>query len=302
MNNEQRKELTKELEDNGIESAVQSLNKYDYRDYCLFNADVAESVLHIYEKDNDDKAPRLAIQGVRDWHAGKITDEDLKKRSDAAYASSASASAYAYDAYASAAAASASSNATYDASAAASSAARAEKWNEIEQLFIKHFTVESGEMKVLSEVREILGEAEEGHEWSMDRSDVWTGATSEAGAMTIAFRQRPIEKTIDLQTVLDAGLDLELFGDHGGVSRLAKSEDVSIDVSKNHHPFLCDGHHWPYCKIRIPQLIERIGPLEIEGVELELIRITGADVTAKRTHFYKVIKLKPSYKYEWEKS
>jgi len=116
------------LESNGIEDAVWSLRCFDYRDYCLFLADVVELVLHIYENEHDDPAPRLAIQGIRDYHTGKITREELKNLSnDAANAAT--------DAYLAAA------SYAYLAASYADFAAVAEKakWIEIEQLFIKHF-------------------------------------------------------------------------------------------------------------------------------------------------------------------
>ena len=139
------------LEVNGIDDAVWALCCFDYKDYCLFNADVAESVLHIYEQENTSQAPRKAINAIRDWHDGKISDERLAAASYAA--SCASYDSHVAAAYASyAASASASYAASYAASAhaaaaaaawasyvASHAAAQAEKWAEIEALFIKHF-------------------------------------------------------------------------------------------------------------------------------------------------------------------
>ena len=161
------------LESNGINDAIWALRCFDYKEYCLFLADVADSVLHIFEdKCTDDKRVRLCIQGIRDYHAGKITIEELKNLSAsaadaAAYAASAAAAsaadadaaAYAASAAAayaaSAAAASAAAAAAYaayaasaaDAAAAASAAsaadaaaaARGNKYKEIKVLFVKHF-------------------------------------------------------------------------------------------------------------------------------------------------------------------
>jgi hypothetical protein len=162
------------LESNGIKDAVWVLRCFDYKNQCLFLADLAESVLHIYEAENDNQAPRLAINGIREYHAGKITEKELKRLSDAAsydaritysaiaytayaaYAAAAFTAAYAVAAYAVAdatanaaanAAAYATANATDAAyataiaadAANAADAARKEKWAEIEQLFIKHF-------------------------------------------------------------------------------------------------------------------------------------------------------------------
>lgn len=71
-------ELIKTLEKDGIEAAVNALGGYDYKFYCLFLADIAESVLPVFEKEfpNDDR-PRRSIQGIRDYHAGNITRGEL---------------------------------------------------------------------------------------------------------------------------------------------------------------------------------------------------------------------------------
>ena len=138
------------LEANGIEDAVWCLRAFKYRDYCLFNADVAESVLSIFEaKYPKDARPRNAIKTIRDYKAGKITREALVTDAacaaydaayDAAYAAYASASASAYAATYTASA-SASAYAAYNASAyaAATSATSADKWAGIETIFTKHF-------------------------------------------------------------------------------------------------------------------------------------------------------------------
>ena len=53
------------LAGNGIEDAVWALRTQEYRDYCLFLADVAESVLHIFEKKHPDgKRPRNTIEAI----------------------------------------------------------------------------------------------------------------------------------------------------------------------------------------------------------------------------------------------
>ena len=155
------------LESNGIEDAIWALRCFDYRDYCLFLADVAEGVLPIFEKQNrEDKRPRRAVEAIRLFHQGAISKGDLKKAADASSSSSSSASSSAsaasaaadadasssdafYVSYASASAAASASDASdafyVSASAAASSAsaaassARVSKWEEIEQLFIKYF-------------------------------------------------------------------------------------------------------------------------------------------------------------------
>ena len=160
-NHSKEVDLMEILKSNGIKDAVWALRCFDYLDYCLFLADVAESVLGIYEKKNSSSAPRLAIQAVRDYKAGGITKEKLRSAAadayayaavadaayayaDAAAADAAVAAAYAY-AYAADAAAAAyaadAAAAAYAAAAAAAAyaAARSKKWDEIEQLFIKHF-------------------------------------------------------------------------------------------------------------------------------------------------------------------
>ena len=125
------------LKSNGIQDAVWALRCFDYLDYCLFLADVAESVLCIFEKNNDSKAPRLTIQAIRDYKGGGITKERLLSTAYAAYAAYADVAYYAADA---ADAAYAAYSAAYAADAASAAAySRKSKWQEIERLFIKHF-------------------------------------------------------------------------------------------------------------------------------------------------------------------
>ena len=151
------------LEYNGIAHAVWALRCFEYRDYCLFLAEVAESVLPIFEAEHpDDDRPRKAIEAVRDFHYGKISPEELAAAQDAAEktgirdigeaagdAAWAAAEAAEDDAWSFA------SNvvrrtllATYKAAApgisghlgvTATTDACTAKWKEIENLFIKHF-------------------------------------------------------------------------------------------------------------------------------------------------------------------
>jgi hypothetical protein len=138
------------LKSNGIKDAVWALRCFDYLDCCLFLADLAESVLHLFEQNNSSKALRLAIQAMRDYKAGRITRCQLKSASGDACAADADA----YDYAASAAAhtvvvasdagrasiiARDAAHATVAASTAHAADAREEKWNEIEALFTKHF-------------------------------------------------------------------------------------------------------------------------------------------------------------------
>ena len=89
-------------------------------------ADMAQSVLHIYEKEYpDDKRPRDCIQAVRDFADGKINKQELVEKRKA-YAAAAAAyaaaffatSAAAFATYAAAVAADAAADATYAADAA----------------------------------------------------------------------------------------------------------------------------------------------------------------------------------------
>lgn len=134
------------LESIGIMDTVWCLGCLDYRDYCLFLADVAESALHIYEEFKDIKAPRLAIEAIRKYHSGEISKEELAKASRTAADAASSAYAYAYasayavdvSVFASDAARSATS-AVYAYAYAAAAAGRERGWQEIEKLFVKHF-------------------------------------------------------------------------------------------------------------------------------------------------------------------
>ncbi len=119
----------------GIVDAIWCLRVLDYNDYCLFLADVAESVLPIFEAVYpNDKRPRKAVEGIRAWHNGDIDNEQLYILSNAAYEAT-----YDYDddyvvhaAYA----ASAACTATYAINVAR---AAGSDWEKIEELFIKHF-------------------------------------------------------------------------------------------------------------------------------------------------------------------
>ncbi|MCK5609681.1 hypothetical protein KAR91_47850 [Candidatus Pacearchaeota archaeon] len=163
------------LKSNGIEDAIWCLRCFKYEDYCLFLADVAESVLHIYERKNKNTAPRDAITAIREYKLGNINKAELKNAADAAAAAAAAAAdaatadaadaaaaaaaaytadaaytaatadaaytadADAYTAYTAAAAADAADAYTADDAADDAAAARSAKWNEIKELFIKYF-------------------------------------------------------------------------------------------------------------------------------------------------------------------
>jgi len=67
------------------ENAFWALKTQEYKDICLLYAEIAESVLSIFEAIYpNDLAPRNAIDGIRLWHSGKITDEELRNLSSAA--------------------------------------------------------------------------------------------------------------------------------------------------------------------------------------------------------------------------
>ena len=126
------------LESNGIEHAVWALRCFEYRDYCRFLADVAESVLHIFEeKFPEDDRPRKAIQAIRDYRAGKISLNDLDAAAKAAWAAAWAAGGVAGTTVW--AAAGTAAGAATRAAARDAGSARAAKWQEIESLFRKHF-------------------------------------------------------------------------------------------------------------------------------------------------------------------
>jgi len=56
---------------------TKELTTWNERTARLFAADCAEHVLHLYEKDNDSKAPAHAIQAARDYTNGLITLDEL---------------------------------------------------------------------------------------------------------------------------------------------------------------------------------------------------------------------------------
>ena len=98
----------------------------DKKKVVLLAADIAESVLPIFEKEYPkDGRPRNAIEAARGWADGKVALKDV--RAAAAYAAAAAADAYAaaYAAAAAAAAAAAYAAADADADAAAAAAAYA---------------------------------------------------------------------------------------------------------------------------------------------------------------------------------
>ena len=130
------------VKSNGVKDAIWALRAVDdKKKIMLFCADVAESVLHIYEKYNsENKAVKECIEAARLFAADKISKNELaEKRNAAAYA------VYTARAYAAARAADAAAYAaTYavyaDAAYAVVHAARAAgvKWIEISELLRKY--------------------------------------------------------------------------------------------------------------------------------------------------------------------
>ena len=73
------------LEELGIRDTLWCLRTQDYRDYCLFMAEVAELVLPSFEERYpQDTGPRLALASVGLWHEGVASDEQLAAASEMA--------------------------------------------------------------------------------------------------------------------------------------------------------------------------------------------------------------------------
>jgi hypothetical protein len=77
------------LDSNGIEDAVwclKALGEEHQRDIRLFNCDIAEGVLYLFEEQYpDDKRPRQAIETARRYALGKATKEELDAAMAAAW-------------------------------------------------------------------------------------------------------------------------------------------------------------------------------------------------------------------------
>lgn len=136
-------DLIEILEKHGIEQAVKALDNHPYKFYCLFLADAAESVLHIFEcAYPDNKHLRLLIDGVRDFYVDNITIEGLNRLRFAAYshshidAATAAVGAAFYVSIHDAVLAAVEASAL---SVVEASKNKKQKWQEIETLFIKHF-------------------------------------------------------------------------------------------------------------------------------------------------------------------
>lgn len=68
----------------GLKDTLWLLRTQKYEDVCLILADIAESVLWIWEKRYpEDKRPRECIEGIRKWEKGEITFGQLQELRDA---------------------------------------------------------------------------------------------------------------------------------------------------------------------------------------------------------------------------
>lgn len=139
------------LENNGIENAVWVLRVLPFKEQAMFRADVAASALSVFEKKcPNDNRPRKAIETLKMFARGEVGKEDLERNSDYTFYGAADSAFAAYTA-----AAAADTDATTDdvvCGAVAAFAAysdvdfnnieniRIKKWQEIEKLFVKHFS------------------------------------------------------------------------------------------------------------------------------------------------------------------
>jgi len=71
------------LKSNGIEDAVWALQCFDYLDYCLFNADMLESTLDIFDEELKAVAEKT-IATIKSYKSGKITKDVFIKEWQAA--------------------------------------------------------------------------------------------------------------------------------------------------------------------------------------------------------------------------
>ena len=134
------------LKSNGILNAVWALRVLDYRDQCLFIADVSESVLHMVEaRFPGDTQTRKYIDGIRRWHSSEINDRELESLKHNAARDLTYDHAYAVTAHVVYTHTLAYVVAAYDRAAddIDVAAARTEKWKEIEKIFKKHFCKEA---------------------------------------------------------------------------------------------------------------------------------------------------------------
>ena len=114
------------LENNGIDDALWCVECLRGHDYAVFNlkADIAKSVLHIFEKERpNDTRVRDCISATRAFANGEITRDELASARDAAWDAALATESYAARVAALAAARDAAWDAARDAAAATASAA-----------------------------------------------------------------------------------------------------------------------------------------------------------------------------------
>ena len=144
------------LETVGIKCSIWCLASFSYKDYCLFLADVAESV----QPNSNATATLSLLQAIRDYHKGVITLERLLDEStemlesfrdsgfvsEAFYAAHSATVSPRLTAYYSVTAARQFCHSSIVSDAESKkwsdivSDAESEKWEEIRQLFMKHFS------------------------------------------------------------------------------------------------------------------------------------------------------------------
>lgn len=206
-------DLIETLEKHGIKKAVKALDVYSYKFYCLFLADVAESVLHIFEaKYPCDRQPRDCVGGVRFYRKKRITKEDLSNLRSAALASTRHARHAAYmnkapflAAYTVSSASSAPCDAidvicaAVEAEAEAGAKKREQKWQEIEKLFIKHFgekqMKKTNEVTITLHIQDIgvnIGVLLDDAQMCIEQ-DIRTGRL-ERGGDTISWKTKEVEE------------------------------------------------------------------------------------------------------------
>ncbi len=139
------------LELTGIEVAANlGLIGLDYKDYCLFVADVAESVLDIFESEYpDNDKPRKLIEAIRLYERGEITKGSLFEAAEPVRVYADGITDYYHDAAAAVYYAVVKGFIVADFAIDAVYAQACDfgdptvrvdaKWQEIEELFVKHF-------------------------------------------------------------------------------------------------------------------------------------------------------------------
>jgi len=153
LSNNEPLNLIKIYESNGLDDAIWALRFFDYKYYSLFLADVADTVLSVFEAMSDDLSPQKCIQAIRDHHAGLIDDQALAVAATAASflsvkttgmgAREVNAAAAAWAAWTAAAA---TATATVNATMEAAGRIKILKPREIRILFFKHFDSSASQM------------------------------------------------------------------------------------------------------------------------------------------------------------